>query len=192
MQFCGSLASPSDAVVLGRTPMGQASVAGMLAQLELFAGLAVPELQPGKRWSRKTKGPASPLFEQLAFDLRPPPVWVDPDDIPEEGDFPEHRWARAEDCETPKIRGVASVFDLAARQVIAEFMLPRRRAQQEVTNDAPVIHRRIVREGDVTRHIAMRVQDTDEWKERETARRARQVLPKPPRQTFKLRKKEAA
>ena len=47
---------------------------GATAQLELFAGFAMPApaaLAPRKRWSRKTRAVASPLFEQLAFDLRP-------------------------------------------------------------------------------------------------------------------------
>ena len=71
-------------------------------------------------------------------------------------------------------------------------MLAGRRTRHDTPDDVPVIHRRIVREGDITRHIAMRVQETDEWAEKERARRARQKLPKPPRQTFKLKKKEAA
>lgn len=169
-------------------------------QLELFAGLVAPVLAappaPRKRWSRKTRAVASPLFEQLAFDLRPPPVWVDPDDIPEEGDYPEHRWTRAADCEAPKTKAPASVWELGASFAAASVIADLRRARSSHATHAPeahpVRHCRIVREGGVTRYIPMREQETEEWAEKERARRARQKLPKPPKQTFKLRKKEAA
>ncbi len=45
-----------------------------------------------------------------------------------------------------------------------------------------------VRDGDVTRHIARRREQTAEWAEKEQARRARQRPPPPPRQQFKLKK----
>ena len=57
------------------------------------------------------------LERQLVIDLQPrSPVFVDPDDLPEPGDFPEHRWTRATECEAPKVRGPASIWDYAARR----------------------------------------------------------------------------
>ena len=137
------------------------------------------------------------LARQLSIDLQPRmPVLVDPDDLPEEGDFPQHRWTRAAACEAPKVRGPASIWDLgasvAAAHVINEYRLRPRAAKVHTIEQQAIRPARIIREGDITRHVAMRVQETDEWQEKERARRARQVLPKPPKQTFRLRKKETA
>ncbi len=137
------------------------------------------------------------LARQLSIDLQPRmPVLVDPDDIPEEGDFPEHRWTLAAACEAPKVRGPASIFELgasvAAAQVINEFRLRPRAAKVHTIEQQAMRPARIIREGDTVRHVAMRVQETDEWQEKERARRARQVLPKPPKQTFRLKRGEPA
>ncbi len=131
------------------------------------------------------------------MDLQPRAlVWVDPDDEPEEGDFPTHAVVKATECAPIKTVAPASIWDLGARHaaasVIAEFTLGRRRAAADRPEQHPPRHARIVRDGDVTRYIPMRVQETPEWEEKERARRARQVLPKPPKQSFRLGKKEAA
>lgn len=151
-----------------------------------------------RRWKAKSRVlTVMELARQLSIDLQPRmPVLVDPDDIPEEGDFPAHRWASAAECPLPEELGPASIFDLgssvAAAQVLAEFRLRPRAAKAHPANHQPMRPARIIREGDTVRHVAMRIQETDEWQEKERARRARQILPKPPKQTFKLRKREAA
>lgn len=137
------------------------------------------------------------LARQLSIDLQPRmPVLVDPDDIPEDGDFPQHRWTCAAACEAPKVRGPASIFELgasvAAAQVINEFRLRPRAAKVHTLEQQAMRPARIIREGDRVIHVSMRIQETDEWQEKERARRARQVLPKPPKQTFRLKRGEPA
>lgn len=69
-------------------------------------------------------------------------------------------------------RLVSSVFDLAD----TPLKLRSKAAMREHRH-----HCRIDRTDGVTRCTSMQHQDTAEWKEREAARRARQVLPKPPK-----------
>lgn len=140
------------------------------------------------------------LAAQLVIDLQPrAPVWVDPDDVPEEGDFPEHRIVRAEDCERPKTRAACSIFALAqetgaaiaARQVISEFMLgglaQETKKAAKSPRRAPVTQACVIREAGITRHIAVRYQDTDEWAEKERIRRAKQKPPRPKKQKFAMK-----
>lgn len=165
-------------------------------QFLLFVGLAVPEAQPRRPVAKRPAPVLALTGLQLEIDYSAQPAWIDPDDIPEDGDFPEHRWTRAADCDSPKTTAPASIWDLgssiAAAQVINEFRLRPRAAKAHPEDRQPIRPARIIREGDTVRHVAMRVQETDEWQEKERARRARQVLPKPPKQTFRLKKKEAA
>ena len=168
----------------------------LAAQLGLRAG-SVAAYAPRARRPAAAALVANAPPPQIAMELRPPPVWVDPDDIPEEGDFPEHRWTRAADCEPVHTRAAASIFAMAAelgaertaRQVISEFMLwPAGEPAAPVKPArAPTLCRRIVRDGDVTRHIALREQDTEEWAEKERQRRARQKPPRPQKQKFKMK-----
>lgn len=150
------------------------------------------------RWSpkRRRRLTAEELAAQLVIDLQPrAPVWVDPDDIPEDGDFPAHRVVSASECEPVKTKAACSIFafaatqfcaERAARQVISEVMYG-------IVDDAPQAPRlpahcrKIVRDGDVTRHIALREQDTPEWEEKERIRRAKQRPPRPQRQKFKMK-----
>lgn len=165
------------------------------AQLELFAGLAVPEPLPRRRRTRKRRPAVAVIPIQFAIDLRER-VEIDPDEIEEAGDRFTHVVVSAAECPLPKTRAACSIFSLAsefaARQVIAEFMLGQDDDELDSTPPPDPHHRRIIRDGDTTRHISMRYQDTEEWAEKERARRARQKLPKPPKQTFKLRSKAAA
>lgn len=172
--------------------MGQDATATTGVQLELFVGLAVPDAPVARRkWGRKVRRPEPALPVQLDLKEQEP---VDPDEIPEPGDYPAHWIVKAEDRPLPKGLGARSIFDLGLAampaQVISEMMTAR-------TDEKPIapmpdpIHRRVIREAGVTRHISMRYQETEEWAEKERARRARQKLPKPPKQTFRLRKEVA-
>lgn len=49
------------------------------------------------------------------------------------------------------------------------------------------IFRAVMTKDGVTRHTSVREQDTDEWAEKERARRARQKPPRPPKQKFKVK-----
>jgi hypothetical protein len=51
----------------------------------------------------------------------------------------------------------------------------------------PAHCRKIIRDGDVTRHISLREQDTEEWAEKERIRRAKQKPPRPQKQKFKMK-----
>lgn len=182
--------------------MTQRAAVSQDAQLELFVGLAVPAPIPpsSMKWTRKRRPPARAFPIQFAMDLSDRPE-VDPDEIEEPGDHFTHVITSATACEMPKTRAPCSIFALAAGhaadQVISEFMSPRKQREEAAPEpEAPqqdTIHRRISRSmaDGITRHTAMRYQDTDEWAEKERARRARQKLPKPPKQAFRLRKEVA-
>jgi hypothetical protein len=93
---------------------------------------------------------------------------------------PVQRVVPATSAALPRVLGTRSVFEMGASVQrggilpASAFSLPARSST-------------IVREGGVTRHIAVREQDTDEWAEKERQRRARQKPPRPPRQKFKMR-----
>lgn len=170
-----------------------AETPSLAQQLELFAGLVVPEVPPQRRkWKRRARNPDPRQFAvQLELREQEP---IDPDEIPEPGDFPAHCIVSAAECAPVKTRAPRSIFDFAsefaAAEVISEFMLARSAPPiHDQTPPADPIHRRIIREAGVTRHIGLRHQETDEWAEKERARRARQKLPKPPKQSFRLRSK---
>jgi len=166
----------------------------LAAQLGLFAGF-IAAYTPRRRLRSAPLAVAAPV--QIVIDLQPrAPVWVDPDDIPEDGDYPSHIVVSARDCAPVETFAAASIFDLglrcSAESVISEFTLKgRHRSKPDSPETFPARHARIVREAGVTRYTPMRVQETEEWAEKERIRRAKQKLPKPPKQTFRL-KREAA
>jgi hypothetical protein len=82
---------------------------------------------------------------------------------------------------------VASVFDLALGG--APRIQIRPRASSGQPEAAPLV--RIIRDGDRTRCERLQPQETEEWQLREAARRARQVLPKPPKKARTISKKLA-
>lgn len=82
----------------------------------------------------------------------------------------------------PKSLGPCSVFAMAS----APTARPVRLAPTG-TSSPPPAGRIIVREDGITRHTAVRLQDTEEWAEKERQRRARQRPPRPPRQKFKMK-----
>lgn len=85
-----------------------------------------------------------------------------------------HRTVLALDAEPPQTTGIRSVFDMAA----AVLSKPPR-AIQKPAEPEPPRYGRTLREVGVTRHIAMRYDETAEWAEKERARRARQKVPRP-------------
>jgi len=89
----------------------------------------------------------------------------------------------------PDTTGWPSVFDFAASMLLNDAPRKRRCA----ANDEPVsiqnaVHRQIERSAGLVVHRRIHYLDTAEWHEREAARRARQVLPRPPKQTFRIRR----
>lgn len=85
-----------------------------------------------------------------------------------------HRTVLALDAAPPQTTGIRSVFDMAA-----SVLSKPPRAAQKPAEPEPPRYGRTVREGGVTRHIAMRYDETAEWAEKERARRARQKVPRP-------------
>lgn len=82
-----------------------------------------------------------------------------------------HRVISASEAEPLNITGISSVFDLhLARSPVTP---PRRQTQGQ-----SALYR-VTRADGVTRCVRIQVQDTQEWREREAARRARQRPPKP-------------
>lgn len=111
-------------------------------------------------------------------------------------DFPViHRLAAAVDRPSPDTAAWPSIFDLAAAAKFGHFGSTRlkRRAPVHARTSAlqDQVHLSIQREPG--RVVCRRVhhQDTDAWKQQETARRARQVLPRPPKQTFRIKRTAA-
>lgn len=87
---------------------------------------------------------------------------------------PRHTWVPATARKPPKITAPRSIFEAAAFEPKAVRM---RGAQCEAPRARKVVE---IADG-VHRHIALLPQETDEWAERERARRARQVPPKAPK-----------
>lgn len=90
-----------------------------------------------------------------------------------------HSIVRAEDASAPEVLGPTSVFDLGTRQLRlrAELAAPEKsRNVKVVTRDAGVVRCQVVR-----------FAETEEGQEKERQRRARQIVPRARKQTFKMR-----
>lgn len=114
------------------------------------------ELQRQRCAARKPAQPYPVLFS----DLEPLPP-------------PRRRKKRAKPA--PVSTAPASIFALGA----AEAPRIRLRPASCAPEPAPLL--RVVRDGDRVVCHRLRPQDTEEWQEREAARRARQVVPRPPK-----------
>jgi len=153
-----------------------------MEQLALFA-----TDQAGRRCPRRRavarKAPPLPIWwPQLGlFDqpAPPPPADDGPDDFFDEDPFVttpiHHMVVSASLTPAPQTSGIRSVFDLAARVLACPA---RARKERPQPHQAPR-HGRTLRDGDCTRHVAMRHDETEEWQERERQRRARQRVPRP-------------
>lgn len=156
-------------------------------QLELFCGLVAPIAPPVKRVRLVKQAANESTFVQLELVYVQPDILprleVEPEDLDEIQIEPfRHTVVSAADCKIPKGLGPASVFALANCAVINRR--PRGRAANQ---DAVQIHRQIIREDGRIVHLSMRVQETEEWRLKEEARRARQKPPKPPKQKFRTK-----
>ncbi len=154
----------------------------VVEQLELFGCVVASALMPARRPRIARPAANEPEYHQLTLapedgcnDLLPRLV------LDEDSDYPVHRLTSAAQCGVPKDIGPASIFAAGAAACLSNLMGTIRQDQPEP------IHRRIVREAGHVVHRSMRVQDTDEWMEKERQRRARQKPPKPPKQKFKTK-----
>ena len=109
----------------------------------------------------------------------------DRDEIPELDDYPVHSVVSAADRPSLALVAPCSVFDLAGHQ-----SQPAGRAKPQPKTEQPS-HAQIIREDGVTRHISLRYQETEQWAEKDRDRRAKQKLPRPPKQSFRIRKEAA-
>lgn len=144
----------------------------MLQQLPLFdlptAEPAQPRPARPVTVHRSAATKRRPL-QQLALLFRPRHEAADPEDS--DWDYPEHTRIRATDAPAPKVRAPASVFDLALCPV---------RVRMAQTSPDTGSSTRIVREPNgLVRVTRVAIQETDEWRERERIRRAKQKPPKP-------------
>jgi hypothetical protein len=160
-------------------------------QLDLFAGFAMPEVSmctPARKPKSRGLRITSSQVAQFALDLR-----ARAEDLADEW---AEKWASrpivhavvpASQAKMPETRAAASIFDLAyqftAAQVISGFMVTKESPPKKTKHKEPAIqeqiHTRVIREHGTVRCIRMHHTDTDEWQEREAARRARQRPPKP-------------
>lgn len=152
-------------------------------QLDLFAGFDLPVAEPQRRIRCRRPAANEPRYIQLTL-ADPVEVLLPRVDLDE--DYPVHLVVPAANCSRIGPVGPASVFDIGAAAAMADLM---RRGQPEGTAPQQETHCRIAREygSGVTKHTAMRYQDTEEWREKEERRRARQKPPKPPKQKFKTK-----
>jgi hypothetical protein len=134
------------------------------------------------RFSRTFHHPSQLEF---TFEFAPPPalvdLWGDEDDEQDEWSAapPVRLVVSAAGRQPPKTVAPRSIFDVAGSSI------PRTRLRSA---ECPVQRaRKVVELGDGhRRHIALLPQETEEWAERERARRARQRPPKP---SEKMRRK---
>lgn len=93
------------------------------------------------------------------------------DDLDETEEPPfTHIIVSATKAEPIKCKGPSSVFDLASGAFGPLFRAPK--------NHTPVLYR-VKRHDGVTRVQKVQIQDTQEWKDREASRRAKQRPPRP-------------
>lgn len=91
----------------------------------------------------------------------------------------------------PRTRSPSTVFDLGTwtRPLAWKFDRSSRLTESELIALRQTRPRRIVADVGVIRCTTIRVEESEEWQEREAARRARQVLPRPPRSARTMSKK---
>jgi hypothetical protein len=113
--------------------------------------------------------------------------YCESDEQPEKGDYPVQRIVSATDCKRPDTKAACSAFDWSAMTARPSKV----EGHMKDSARAPQVHAHVIREDGVTRHISLRYQETSEWAEKNQVRRAKQKLPKPPKQSFRLRKEIA-
>ena len=97
-------------------------------------------------------------------------------DIDSEFDFPRHQVMPAEAAPRPETQAPVSIFALAAMVKASGLRARGRFGAAQGFAPAPY---RVERDGDCTRVVRLRHDETPEWAEKEQARRARQRPPKP-------------
>jgi len=148
----------------------------LAGQLELFGDFVAPVHQAANE----------PIYQRLVL-VEPvemlPRLDLTDEDLEDVVIEPfRHSLVSAADCKMPKGLGPASIFAIGAGTV-----LPKSRSRARPSQVIAEVHRVIRREDGRLIHQSIRVQETDEWKEKEERRRARQKPPKPPKQKFKTK-----
>lgn len=138
--------------------------ADLTGQFDLFPWLPALGRCKKARQTRK-RGACTVGFVQLELEFR------EPDEIPEEGDYPVRVMVSALEAPALNVCGVSSIFSLADNPDIFKQKAFAKR-------EGPVM-RRVICESGVLRHLTILPQETEEWAEREKARRARQRPPRP-------------
>lgn len=140
-----------------------------------MAGPRKPRLKRAKpRW-------VHPGQLALDFDFCPPAVeWEEDEPDAWAATAPVHLVVNAAERKPLKVLGPTSVFGAAA--YLPKLARGGRRAAlcaREAAQRASIV---VELEDGGRRHIAIRIQETAEWKERDEARRARQIPPKAPKE----------
>lgn len=150
-----------------------------MLQLDLFdTEHPAPARTPRRRFAARVAA----FVQWVQLDLLAP-QWLnrvegeDPDNDPFCSPI-VHRVVLALEAEPPQTTGIRSVFDMAASVLCKPGRGPDGEVQDRPTPQPPR-YGVTVREVGVTRHVARRHDETEEWAEKERQRRARQRLPKP-------------
>ena len=166
-------------------------------QLDLFPSLAVDAsilmpLPKRRRVTRKCPRSARPVqLSIFSTDIsaRPKPRLrpiLDDEEDPLVLAPLVHEWVSATECARPATTAPSSIFAFAAGQGSLNIRSFRPTDEPKGLRDAK--HGDVHRDDDGTvRHVRKDYTETDEWQEKERARRARQITPRPKRQTFKMK-----
>jgi hypothetical protein len=158
-------------------------------QFELFAMSEAERVAAAQAIRRRARRPQMPASRWVQLDLLAS-TWLnrhEPLDDDDEEDDPfvtaplVHRLVPAHLTPLPQTSGIRSIFDFAAT-VLSVPDKSKRRAPPQESQPLSIQaqrHGRTEREVGVTRHVAMRHDETEEWQERERRRRARQRVPRP-------------
>lgn len=158
-------------------------------QFELFAMTVAERAAAAQAIRRRARQPRMPASRWVQLDLLAQ-SWLNrheplPGDEDEDDPFVTspivHRLVPAHLTPPPETSGIRSIFDFAATVLTVPDKAKRRAppVEPQPLSIQAQRHGRTVREVGVTRHVAMRHDETEEWQERERQRRARQRVPRP-------------
>lgn len=160
---------------------------------ECLGALAGSEA-PGEHGAMKRGAVRQSLIPSI-WSMSTDDLVLDDTDLGPDEPPPVHNLVSAADQPLPDTRGWPSIFDFAGYVGLnpgATHAPPLKatndRKSLEIQDQ---VHLSIVRSVGLVRCRRVHYLDTVAWQEKEQARRARQKLPKPPKQSFRLRKEPA-
>lgn len=156
-------------------------------QIDLFPWLSAP----AKSTVQRIKRPPVQQRPQVQLEIEWTSDTQDDEDDPLITAPIIQRRVKAEECQPMAIAAPSSVFALAGFQVVKKAMVGRKPNQVRTRAIQEQVHLKIDREHGKTKVTRIHHTETDIWQEKEASRRARQVVPKPVRQSFEYSRKKA-